>query len=582
MARSSHQRMESSLRKTERVYIRLSLGIIGALCLLIAVSWGGHHFYVRWQERKLMRQAHVAFDKTDFRWAALAAQRAYNLDDSSSDACRTLADIAEKQGNAQAIEWRRRALGIDPSSLPDRLALANTALRLAQPAIAAEALAPVPPALQKNADYHAAAARVALTKSDLPAAGKHLREAARLAPNDPHHALELAEFQLRSDDRAQRKAGRETATRLKNDPKVRFDALHILLNAALRRRDDSGSIALAKELDALPDAPPADRLLVLGILRQYKDPAFTAALTRFEADSAGSAERAVRLISWMNSHGLALLAIDWSKQLPPAMLGSIAMRFALADSYVQLRDWSALAAMLKRGSWDRVESLRLALQAKVAHETGDDQGFEKTWAQAVAKAGNDGDRLDVMQKLAFQWRWPEKAVAVLWLLAENPKTQKDALQSLYRHYAAERDTAGLYRVLARLVVVMPDDPLVKNNFAQISLLLHAEPARARALARDVHQGQPKNAAFASTYAFGLYQIGDIQGALKVMDSLTPEQLKDPSVATYYGVVLAAAGRQPEAAKFLDASVNARLLPEEEKLVAQARSSLAGQKRDGGT
>ncbi len=581
MPRSSHQRLESSLRKTERVYLRLSLGVIGGLILLVAVSWGGHRLYVHWQERKLMRQAHVAFDKADFRWAAMAAQRAYILDDSSSDACRTLADIAEKQGDAEAIEWRRRALNIDPASLPDRLALANTALRLSQPAIADEALALLPAAQQKNAGYQAAAARVALTKNDLAAAAAHLREAARLAPNDPGHALELAEFQLRSDDRSARDAGRETARRLKKDAKVHLDALHILLNSALRWRDDSESIALAKELDALPEAPPADRLLTLGILRRYNDPGFAAALTRLETDSARSAERAVRLISWMNSHGLALLAIDWSKQLPAEMFGSVSLRFALADSYVQLRDWSALRVMLKRGSWDRVESLRLALEAKVDHETGDDDGCEKAWAAAIAKAGSDGGRLNVLQKLAFQWRWTEKAVAVLWLLADNPKTRKDALQSLYSYYAAARDTAGLYRALARLVAVMPDDPLVKNNFAQISLLLHAEPARARALARDVHQAQPKNAAFASTYAFGLYQSGDVQGALKVLSSLTPEQLNDPSIAAYYGVILAAAGHRPEAAKFLDASVNARLLPEEEKLISEARNALALQKHEGG-
>ncbi len=582
MPRPSHDRMEISLRKTERVYIKLSLGLLLALCLLIALSWGGHRFYVRWQERKLMHQAHVAFDKTDFRWAGMAAQRAYNLDDSSVDACRTLADIAEKQGNAQAIEWRRRALGINPGSVADRFALANTALRFSQPAIAAQALAAVPAADQKNAGYQAAAARVALTKNDLAAAGGHLREAAELAPNDPEHALELAEFQLRSDDRAQRVVGQETATRLKKEPKVHLEALHILLEAALRRRDDSESVALARELDALPGAPPADRLLALGVLRRYRDPAFTAALSRFEADSAGSAERAVRLIRWMNSHGLVLLAINWSKQLPAEMLGSVAMRFALADSYVQLRDWSALSAMLKRGSWDRAESFRLALQAKVAHETGDDDGFEKAWAEAVAKAGNDGDRLDVLQKLALQWHWPEKAVAVLWLLADNPKTQQDVLQSLYKYFAAERDTAGLYRTLNRLVVLLPNDPMVKNNYAQISLLLHAEPAHARALARDVHQAQPKNAAFASTYAFALYQSGDVQGALKVMKSLTLEQLKDPSVAAYYGVILAATGDRPEAAKFLDASASARLLPEEEKLISQARNALARQKPAGGT
>jgi len=573
MSRPSNQPLEASILKTERVYIKLSLGIFGGLCLFIALCWGGHRFYVRWQEHKLMRQAHVALEKNDLRWAAMAAQRAYALDNSSIDACRTLAEIAERQNRAEAIEWRRQVAVIEPNSLADVLALAGTALRFGQPAVADEALAKVSLAQRNNGGYHAAAARVALTKNDLVAAEKHLREAVRLAPNDTERQVELAEFELRSDDRAKRDHGRELARRLKSDPKVRLAATHVLINDALRWRDDSASVELAKEIDALPDAPYTDRLLALGIFRNLNDPAFASALNRLEADSAKSAENAVKLINWMNSHNLALLAIDWSKQLPPEMFGSVGLRFALADSYVQLRDWRALKEMLQRGSWDRAESLRLALQAKVARETGDDVGFEKNWVAAVAKADGNPERLNMLQTMAFQWKWQDKATAVLWMLTENRETQREALQRLYRYYAAERDTAGLYRTLARLVAVMPDDPAVQNNFAQLALLLNAEPARARALARDLHEKQPRNASFASTYAFALYQNGDFRGALKIMNSLPPEQLSDPSIAAYYAVFLAAAGQNAEAGRFLGIAEKAKLLPEEEKLLAEAKAEI---------
>ena len=110
----------------------------------------------------------------------------------------------------------------------------------------------------------------------------------------------------------------------------------------------------------------------------------------------------------MNSHGLALLAIDWSKRLPPEMLGSVPLRFALADSYVRLRDWAALQAMLQRGAWERGEPIRRALLAKAARETGDDIGFEKNWVAAVAAAEGDAARLNLLQTIAFQWNWPEQ------------------------------------------------------------------------------------------------------------------------------------------------------------------------------
>ena len=123
---------------------------------------------------------------------------------------------------------------------------------------------------------------------------------------------------------------------------------------------------------------------------------------------------------------------------------------------------------------------------------------------------------------------------------------------------------------------MPDDPAVRNNFAQISLLLKAETFRARGIARDLHEAHPHDAAFASTYAFALFQSGDVKGAVKIMSQLTPEQLHDPSVAAYYGLLLAAAGQNDAATEYFALAEKAKLLPEEEELVSQAKASLARQ------
>jgi Flp pilus assembly protein TadD len=576
MARSPNPTLETSLQRTEHTYVRLWLVGIGALCLLVALCWGGHRAYVRWQERKLMRQAHVSFDKSDLRWASMAAQRAYAIDPTSIDACRTLASIAEKQQSVEAIDWRRRAVELEPNSFGDRLALADSALRFDQPAAAAEAIAGIETAQQNDAHYQSTAAHLALTKNDLVAAEKHFLEAVRLAPNDPEKRLELAEFQLRSDDRAKREKGRVLAQALKSSPKVQLSALHVLINDAMRWRYDSSSVELAKELEALPAAPFSDRLFALDILHRLNAAAFTGALTRLESESAQSAEKAIAFINWLNGHSLALLAIDWSKRLSPEMMNTVSLRFALANSYAQVGDWPALKTMLGRGSWGSAESLRLALLAKVARETGDADSFERDWVNAVERAENDPERLNVLQKVAFQWHWPEKATAVLWMLADIPDAQREALQNLYRYYTDRRDTSGLYRTLSRLMALMPEDKGIRNNFAQISLLLHTEASRAKEIARSLHETHPREAAYASTYAFALYQAGDIKGALKVMGQLTTEQLEDPSVAAYYGVFLATAGQADEATHYLQLGDKAKLLPEEEALAARARSSLARQ------
>lgn len=111
-----------TLQRLERTYVRLALLVLFGLALFVGLCWAGFHSYARWQERSLMRQAHAALQRGDLRWASLAAQRAYVVDSSSLDACRTLAEIAEKGQDEGAIVWRRRVVEIDPHSLFNQLA----------------------------------------------------------------------------------------------------------------------------------------------------------------------------------------------------------------------------------------------------------------------------------------------------------------------------------------------------------------------------------------------------------------------------------------------------------------------------
>ena len=146
------------------------------------------------------------------------------------------------------------------------------------------------------------------------------------------------------------------------------------------------------------------------------------------------------------------------------------------------------------------------------------------------------------------------------------------MQSLYRYYAKNRNTQGLYRVLLRLTELEPEDLDVKNNFAQVALLLDAQPDQARQMATDIYHRAPANAAYATTYAYALLTKGDPMAAGKVMNKLTEEQLRDPAISAYYGICLAALN-DPRAWEFLKAGANAKLLPEEKILLEKARNSL---------
>ena len=58
-----------------------------------------------------------------------------------------------------------------------------------------------------------------------------------------------------------------------------------------------------------------------------------------------------------------------------------------------------------------------------------------------------------------------------------------------------------------------------------------------------------------------------------METLSPAMLNDPSVAGYYGAILAAAGQKEKARTYLDRTTGAQLLPEEAQMVSAAREKL---------
>ena len=119
----------------------------------------------------------------------------------------------------------------------------------------------------------------------------------------------------------------------------------------------------------------------------------------------------------------------------------------------------------------------------------------------------------------------------------------------------------------------PDNLDIKNDLASISMLLGAQEFKPYDLARQVYEKAPKNPYYASTYAFSLYLQGKQADALMVMQQLTPNDLEQPSIAPYYGVILKANGKKAEAKVYLDRASKAKLLPEEQALFDQAKAGL---------
>jgi Flp pilus assembly protein TadD len=488
-----------------------------------------------------------------------------------------MAQAAELSNERMALEWRREVLEKSPQSTEDLLALALCALQFNEIAEAEKALRSVPSDQVETASFQAAAARISEAKNNVTEAEQHWKRACELDPNNNSNEMGLAFAQLKSNATASRASGRALLEKLRTDDKYRAAATRALIADAILHLENTESAKIfAQELQGYPEATFADRLLYLEILRATKDQGFPGYLTTVENEAKANLVTLASLIAWMNNSGMALVALDYVRGVDQAMVSKWPVPSELAKSYVRLADWDGLERFTKNGRWPQLDFIRRAFLARSFREKNKPEMADREWAAAEKEALTDVRFLEALERTTVEWGWTNEAVKLLWQMAKTPEKQVEALHSLYKHYAKQRDTQGLYRVLNRLSELEPTDRVVRNNLAQIALLLNADPARARKIAAELYHEEPGNGTYASTYAFALYSQGDLNQAIKIMNSLSADQLQDPGTSAYFGIFLAAAGRQQEAEPYLARGTTASLLPEEKELFDHAQAASASQ------
>ena len=564
--------MKTPIQVTERIYFKLFARTVGVLLLLVLLGWGGLHLFHRWQERHLVRRAAGYLSGGDTKTASLNIRRALQLNPDNVDALRTMAEVAEKAADGTEMTWRRRVVELQPGSVDDALALVRAALRANDLGTAQKALADIAPNAQQTPAFHAAQGRLAEMRNKLGEAETHWMKAAELAPTDTGYQVQLAILQLRSTDAAKRDAARANLERLRVDPDRRAAATRALITDGGMRGDDPQRLRnLAAELQSYPEAAFSDRLLYLEILRQLKDPQFPGYLAGLQKAAAHNPADLASLISWMSNQNPAE-AVGFANTVPAEVAAKWPVPLALADAYTKAEDWAGLESAIGKSDWAAFDFLRHAYLARALRGEQQQTASEQEWSRAQKAASQHPEALLMLARTVSAWGWQNETLELLWSMSKAHATRMEALQLLYQHYAKAGDTGGVYRVLLRSAEIAPDDLTVQNNLAQVSLLLDADPERARKIAADLAKKEPTNAPYVSTYAFSLYARGDIEAARQAMETLTPEQLQVPSIATYYGIILAAAGEKEKAREYLQRGAQTFLLPEEKALIAKAETA----------
>ena len=556
--------------------MRKTFIIILCCVAVLLTGYVGYRSYNVWKCSHLMGLAHQFLAKADGRNALLCVQQVLRSDPRNLDATRVMAQLTEASRSPSALLWRTRVVELNPHSLEDRLALAQTALMLRDYATATNALGGVDEAGKNTVAYHNVAGAVAAAANQSALAEAQFLEAARLDPQNQSVQLNLAVVRLHGTNPPALAEARDSLKQLGSKATnsfLRCQALRELAFDALRHRQGDQALGLSKQLLQETNSTFQDRLLRLDVLQETQPAGFRPALTAFEHEAGGDPGKIYELAIWQMSKTSPQDALTWLRTLPSNTQTNQSVELLVAECCTMLQDWRGLQSSIERQNWGELEFVRHAFLSRAlrGQELADSAKVE--WEQALKAANGQKGSLLMLLRLAAQWNWQSESEDILWTIVNRYPGEQWAIQGLSQALYAGGRTRSLMQLYSQESKRVPSDLSAKNNLAMTVLLLDAQELKPYDLAREVYQKSPTNASYVSTYAFSLYLQGKNAEALKVIKTLKPQELQDPSIAGYYGLILKATGDRAKARAYLDWTAKARLLPEEKKLFDNAKAGL---------
>lgn len=569
--------MRKNVRNQDGMYRAVRAGFLVLLALLALLAlwrWKGETRYLRWTKNRQLDTAERLFRTGRLNEAGTAARRIVDLDPNNPRAVHLLAEIADRFNLRDAVLWRERTAELEPWNTTNLIEWAQTALRFQDYLTALRALTRYPTNPPPPAYYHDTAAAVALSLGDGQQADFHFSQAVRLDPTNAARQFNLAKTRLFAETPQRQEEARQTLLKLAQQPDRKNIALALLGQDALNHRKWVEAGRFSAELMAQTNLLFADRLQNLAILHGSRSPAYTNALLNLQALTLKSPQDLTLLLAWLNESGQTPLAMAWVRQLPADVRQPPIVCMAIADLFISLRDWLGLRNWVHSGDWPGLDCLRFAYDALAAgYLGGKDKStaeVEGLWARAITAANGNSSQLELLAKIAARWGLAKQAEASWWAVADSRSGVENALMVLHRNYLLKENTLGQYQVARRLHALKPNDISALNNAVYLGLLLGVDDSNLQKLADRLHALSPKNPHHISTYAFALLRRGQAAAAVELMNSLDPAELRRPGMAAMHGVFLVKAGDTTRARAYLNLASQTKLLPEEEKMVNEAR------------
>jgi Tfp pilus assembly protein PilF len=563
-------------RLLSRRFVLLTVAFILAGLLAIVLSNYAPRLYNKWRQKRLLDQAASLLQEQKFEEAARMARAVVRVRPDSVPAYYILAEATEKQNLEETVSWRAQIARLLPSDLDSQLNLASAALRFGQIDLARQALDRISPRDRDRAAFHVVAGWLARAQGNLAEQEKQFAAAVEKEPGNDLYQFNLAVLQIHSSIAEKSAKARETLERLSKVAPFRTGALRALLNDAVARNDLAAADNFAQQLQMSPEVTFVDYLLCLNFYRKLDEKKFRPLLERVKPFAARNSSDLTSLMNWMNENGLAADVAKWVDKLPPENLTSPPVSIAVADAYESVKNWSRLKRWTRSGSWGDAEYLRLAYQAIAARrsqQNGEDE-FQAIWSSAEQATNERPEHTLDLARLASKSNLRVESER-LWLrVANNPPMRREALDALRRTYRTNNNLEKLYDVLQWLHESSPNEAPITADLARLGLNLDKNIERSHQLARDAYSRAPDEVNCAVTYAFSLDRLGRSAEGFQIIQKLPRDQLHDPHAAVYVTLVLLDANQIDVAKDYIAIAAEAKIYPEEKKLLDEARTKLA--------
>jgi tetratricopeptide (TPR) repeat protein len=605
---------ELRLRQRKRKRVAVALALVVALVL--GGVFGGRpvlHGIKAWQARRHAARAFEFMEKEQWNEARKEATSAFQLWPNEPEAIRAVARFLSRTRQPQALEfWDRleKEVALSRADLTDEASIALLAGDDTRAKRAILALLSGKNGAAKAGD-HLLAAQLAIRQG----APIEAHEALQKVFGDPQATgreklqAALLENAISEGNEAWRKDAWSWVKKVSDaNDAAGLDALTVVAQSLLtsEKIPENFPIApldLAQKLEAHPLARARQKLLGIDLkIHEQKEARDELIAKAIEQWKAGEPDETAALATWLNGKG------EFQRQLDAIPLEKAMQWRELflqhVDALGGLGRWQEIKELLDRDTYPLDPVVQKMYLARCNAQLGEKAASENNWQRALEAARGDPAKLIVLASYAEKNGALEVARAAFEEAAAESPRMRAAHQGRLRLAQGTGETKKIHDVLAEMLTIWPNDPAVQNDEGYTRLLLIPQRSEVRnqrpehqptptdspkdesaaadnqepitdnqevenieRLAADLVQREPTSLPHRTLLALARLRLGKFSEALNAYDQIQVSRgALTPSALAVHAAVLAANGRNEDAAAETRDLDRKRLLPEEGKLL----------------